>query len=139
MTEREALLCCVALFTGVAIGVYASRLLLRVATQQLVEEAAHLARAAQRVIDERRIEMLRKDLMSEGPYGRDHSVGRLACECKKNERNADCGQHGFSPVALRWRQVAREHFPCSFCHATAFVGTTPCRECKGTGIAPDEA
>jgi len=23
--------------------------------------------------------------------------------------------------------------PCSFCHATGFVNTTPCQECRGTG------
>lgn len=30
------------------------------------------------------------------------------------------------------------NYPCSFCHATGFVGTSLCQECTGTGAAEQE-
>lgn len=52
-------------------------------------------------------------------------------EFEEDDRCRLCWREGEDPIEYRaWlRKVA----PCSFCHATGFVGTNPCQECGSQG------
>lgn len=57
-------------------------------------------------------------------------------EFAEDDRCRLCWREGEDPV--EYRAWLRSVSPCSFCHATGFVGVNPCQECgsKGTQHVP---